>query len=740
VSAGYKIYNQLYKLLTNPRTKDIKINAYESLIYDTFLENGGKIRIEDVIKLAERKFYLTNLSRLLIIKVLKSLEEEGNIIKKGNIYVIEDKFFSKIKENYKNNKNNYENFIEYIISCVNNMVDPQLTTTEKKMVESFLQRTLFEIFNRYTDNVVEIYGGRVSFIPLPQLEDVINEIFEESVTEKSERELLIQDAFLRTLKKLFYHPTEIFSTGLRIIANRHLLYKIIVKNPPTEKITLDIFKKVKLFIDTNILISYLCKESQMHDITNGLLKESHKLGAQIFLSNWTEGEFRNTLNHAKYLLDVSRRKKIKPEIFENEILQTFLRRKNEKEWIDFLKELSLAFSIMEKEGIILKRKCKDDDVTSEIDNVEKVIKKGLRELGVERHPSLILHDAKMITYVQNIREEKTPSIGTVWFLTRDYRLKEIEKRYINELGYKFESAITPDIWFEIILPFISADVKEKDVSIAFSKIIASAILPLPFDIVEQFLSYLEASLDLPKEEENILKGMVEEAHIRGAIEQAISDGDIIGGIQIITDNLKDELHKAKEKEEYEKIIRKLVAEVRSYKDVLPKVILDKTKFEKLKERVLSAKNNDEKGKTLEDLISYLMECINGLEIIDRGCRLEAEEIDIIVGNGAFSGWGDPIIVECKNWSRKVGSKEIVAFKEKMTDLDCKTGIFVAMRGITGNECKDAKLKVRWALREKKHIIIIEWQDIEKIKNGEDWVQILKKKYYLPQKLALSMSS
>jgi hypothetical protein len=43
----------------------------------------------------------------------------------------------------------------------------------------------------------------------------------------------------------------------------------------------------------------------------------------------------------------------------------------------------------------------------------------------------------------------------------------------------------------------------------------------------------------------------------------------------------------------------------------------------------------------------------------------------------------PILFECKNWSNKVGAKEIEAFSCKATPA--KTGFFVAWKGITGRD-------------------------------------------------------
>ena len=67
---------------------------------------------------------------------------------------------------------------------------------------------------------------------------------------------------------------------------------------------------------------------------------------------------------------------------------------------------------------------------------------------------------------------------------------------------------------------------------------------------------------------------------------------------------------------------------------------------------------------------------------------EAEEIDV-----AFWNEGHPnglrmfdhlILVECKNWSGRVGYAELAVFLDKLTSRGRPLGILVAANGITGD--------------------------------------------------------
>jgi Holliday junction resolvase-like predicted endonuclease len=101
---------------------------------------------------------------------------------------------------------------------------------------------------------------------------------------------------------------------------------------------------------------------------------------------------------------------------------------------------------------------------------------------------------------------------------------------------------------------------------------------------------------------------------------------------------------------------------------------------------LTAKGTN-KGKALEELMADLFTRLDGLHIIKRNARLAAEELDLIIKNDLTTGFwriaGSPLIVECKNWSGKVGAREISVLVDKLQALspDARAGILVALNGV-----------------------------------------------------------
>ena len=103
--------------------------------------------------------------------------------------------------------------------------------------------------------------------------------------------------------------------------------------------------------------------------------------------------------------------------------------------------------------------------------------------------------------------------------------------------------------------------------------------------------------------------------------------------------------------------------------------------------VKNAKTNKEKKDTLEGLAEFLFNSIERIEVIAKDARTSAEEIDLILKNESDdSFWrqlGTPLLVECKNWSRKIGTDEVIIFKDKLDTAGTRVGILIAIKGITG---------------------------------------------------------
>lgn len=137
---------------------------------------------------------------------------------------------------------------------------------------------------------------------------------------------------------------------------------------------------------------------------------------------------------------------------------------------------------------------------------------------------------------------------------------------------------------------------------------------------------------------------------------------------------------------------------------------------KLWEKALSSMDKNEKGKLLEEFLSLLIAKGMNFGILDRNLRTESEEIDIVAENNGMSRFysqlNSPIVLfECKNWSSKIGSKEIRDFAQKIQNRPrflCRIGIVVTISGLTS----DARKELLGYRGRDYMVAILETKDIE----------------------------
>jgi CheY-like chemotaxis protein len=108
-------------------------------------------------------------------------------------------------------------------------------------------------------------------------------------------------------------------------------------------------------------------------------------------------------------------------------------------------------------------------------------------------------------------------------------------------------------------------------------------------------------------------------------------------------------------------------------------------------------DRNRKGFLLERLLALLLKSIPGFERLDTRLRNSMEELDILVQNGSMDPFWQKespyILVECKNWSKRVGAKELRELWVKMEGRynRCRLAFLVAVGGIAGT-VRDLQLR------------------------------------------------
>ncbi len=167
-------------------------------------------------------------------------------------------------------------------------------------------------------------------------------------------------------------------------------------------------------------------------------------------------------------------------------------------------------------------------------------------------------------------------------------------------------------------------------------------------------------------------------------------------------------------------------------------MFDLRTYQQLIAQVDSAATNQQKGGTFEELCQYLFESLDGVEVVERDRLMASEEIDLVLWNAGkeevLRQWDDVILVECKNWSAKVGAAMLDNFIAKLRRRSLRTGIFVAANGVTGGFLRGDSDEpgaigiIRSALQEGIRVITLTMADLRMIHSVDDFRNLIKKRY------------
>lgn len=141
------------------------------------------------------------------------------------------------------------------------------------------------------------------------------------------------------------------------------------------------------------------------------------------------------------------------------------------------------------------------------------------------------------------------------------------------------------------------------------------------------------------------------------------------------------------------------------------------------------------GNALEDLVCYLFGLVPGITISQRNVMnaFSTEEIDVAFWNEAppdgFHFFPNVILVECKNWSSRVGSNEVSWFDSKLRSRGLDFGILIAAKGITGDatDLTNAHSIVARALAEKRRLIVLKTSELLTLNNTDELLLLIKRK-------------
>jgi len=163
-------------------------------------------------------------------------------------------------------------------------------------------------------------------------------------------------------------------------------------------------------------------------------------------------------------------------------------------------------------------------------------------------------------------------------------------------------------------------------------------------------------------------------------------------------------------------------------EAMDEIPLNATFLQELTSR-LDGGTADEKGRALEFLASYLMMLLPGVRLIPNA-RTPDHEMDLIVVQDVpgtsylVEALGRAFLIECKNWTKSVGSEQLNHFASKMRFHRCSGGVIFARNGLSGGVAVGfgvsyARLtQLRWYQQDSCAILVVDLASIKSLSAGQ----------------------
>lgn len=243
---------------------------------------------------------------------------------------------------------------------------------------------------------------------------------------------------------------------------RVFYFQILNLDPRLQKLEAEFFNRTKLYLDTNILMSYLCDGHVAHQAVFDILNMSKVLGAKLFISSKTLQESERLVDGAKGFSRFLDQPKLMPILqmdptaIDNPIIETFVVKRKENprlNWAAFLSPFNqLEMHLITQDIEVSDDKCGDitaDEAYSHVHTIMTDIK------GIDIPLSIIEHDTYNLVLVQQLRNiyPATPLGSSVWLITIDTKLPIVDRRLIRQKKYPSPHCRLVEQWGAVLLPF-----------------------------------------------------------------------------------------------------------------------------------------------------------------------------------------------------------------------------------------------------------------------------------------------
>lgn len=237
-----------------------------------------------------------------------------------------------------------------------------------------------------------------------------------------------------------------------------LLNQILNLDPSIVQIQKESFSKRKLYLDTNVVLSYLCEGHKKHSIVMEVIDASKKIGVQLFVSPATLKELDGQVARAEknnILFTHNRLARSFGSNLDDAILATYLCTKNRQpslEWKAFIAPFKNMEELMLSSDIIVEQEGFEEISKNGIDSE---IRKAISEAKPPFSSSNVIdHDTLNCSLIVLLRKKyiADPHGQLVWLITIDSSLRRSQKWLFSSKILTNPYCMQISDWGDIVFP------------------------------------------------------------------------------------------------------------------------------------------------------------------------------------------------------------------------------------------------------------------------------------------------
>lgn len=444
------------------------------VIYD-HAQTDGTLSYSDLIANIEKDYHIVKIPTVHLDSAIMKLMANGDVIKANNRLSLTTIKKSEIKKQNKHSAD-LELRLKETISRVLKEKIPLITENHLDLIVKNLSLVLGTAFANYGSVAAKAISDGVNGITelrnRPEFQEVYHTKILNVVPKSYHTELD------KVFNQLFSDPPEEFSEYLFSMSQSYVYLEILNVDPELKKIQNISWAKKHIYLDTNTLLSLLFEQSVTHASIYTLIQQTKELGAQIFITEYTSKEYETVLQNQKNKFSTFKMKAKFAGVYDesyrdNQFLSTYVDQltKNPKLSIDQFSKKYEEYDKLIKNQYEIDIEPIDKSIDLESEEASK-LKVHIVNNAYHKGPDVVNHDLYNILRVRSIRKTESDETGPrAWILTTDYSLPRSERDMYSKK--EIFASVTPEIWLQIISPFLSPTLTIKDRSTAFTKLLSS---------------------------------------------------------------------------------------------------------------------------------------------------------------------------------------------------------------------------------------------------------------------------